>query len=1415
MEVYYHGTKDLLIDYFRFETPRAQQVFRGALDHRIDSAIKYTIGLTQSRADVNMKIFRFYGADEMIPMQWAANRYLNMLVDTLLTLETYVYTPDATKNPPPQYLWASGFKEYWNGSNVAYSTRNAVPYLKYGFRDQSGQPHPEYFNYVSGYAGNKLSIVMNDTLNSNYETFIDGFNKTLPVTSDFFDLYDWQNPRANAIWGVQYLIGSKAYNSYYKNLKLLYNAKPWWANLWVNCGPWAKFTTLGSFSLTDDASRPKTGEEIRVQINYPLILGAKGILYWKKTTNNNLVAASSVEPGLRPIANVGGSLTGENLIYSDLIGADFFNSSTDPNTMGSYYDASKYRWNEMELKQNRLYLGIKSTRAEIAKANKWIEAVQGTLLNLKLAAWFSKGFMELNSQEPGVNSNSKIQNFMPLNSANLKTRPIGRTAFEPWDSTFVDVTLLRNANDSNITSGTWYVGVFNKRTDPLIRTMDTATVNGVLRTDSSLVFYSTAELDMNVRNGGNTLATAIPSTFKDTTYWQNLWYKRRGSREIFLPFKVNGLSPYASLQVTELGIDSVRANPAYFWWKGPKFNQLADTIIDASGTLVLKMQPGEAKILKINVIQPSTQFQGFLNHSNQRKLIAYPVIGKADTVVKYYTVYNKPYDLSSSLRQMGVFFRSSEETGKSTPTEAIRWRPEEYLISAKIAGSKKADDTLRDFCCRYPSLAIRYDTLSNRNMAYVVYSAMNEAETSYPDTLYQSESVFNADTMNIAEVDGYSRVNTAWIIHKGMCRLYRNNDTFWDTPWAGPAINVSSYGNFYAFADSCGGITAGFKRPHPIDTVFRIPKLSFSAFTADNFTHNAFNPSLNTYSRFRLGENDCALVWCESNTNINRGTNNGIYYTRLYLNAAGTAIEKQLPQTICSGWDPTFTYSMIDPTIICINTNNTRVPISINNGVPMVYRGVEEYSMPQPGVCCEPQAVHNDIVYWQGHDIILNRDVVFFNYMPGFDRIENNRWVPDCFYPWGSYSFQSLNGGLYSPNAAQGYIMPWRRNDTTYHSINNDSNVVVNFMGAPSATATYNTCVWQVNHGFNSITGESGTLLNGFEKYKYSYEVLGEGSLPQLAAMPYVRSGDEYKFNRRIFNAPYQGINPPPSIISSRMGFYKRSGDYETGAHTFFGFRDSTGKSMMTCPHIYNDNGELLPVRIVDATPQNGYKELHTDWMPLGDINRMNFLACGGGINTMKFYIERQSDGKLFKVNTDSILVPLMKSYDVTILNGRNQMYRLYIKKADSASFSQDIILDVPTNFVTDTLTISGKKSADMGVRARDVIDLGEASYSDAGMAGNNLNITVIPNPASSDMIMTVRLPESLMLANREIRQKGKITLRLYSAIGNEVASFRVNPGEALNYNVEHLNSGTYFVRAELEGSNDILPAFRGFVVSK
>lgn len=228
---------------------------------------------------------------------------------------------------------------------------------------------------------------------------------------------------------------------------------------------------------------------------------------------------------------------------------------------------------------------------------------------MRLQATFSKGTLVFENQHPD-SASGLINKYVSLDrhqiifnhdstqtlisDSSVKTRPIGRIKngqphYETYDSTFFDLTIHKHKNKSM--DSVFYIGILNKRTDPLIM-MDS------LPTEKHLLFLTDDEFGKLCRTGGKD-PTRPTGTFYDSTYWQSKWWKRLGAREITVPFTNSmkeGIFDGSYNSIAEIGADNDTLN-SYFW-RQHKYYDLVDTIIRNIDTLKIRFLPGEGKLLK-------------------------------------------------------------------------------------------------------------------------------------------------------------------------------------------------------------------------------------------------------------------------------------------------------------------------------------------------------------------------------------------------------------------------------------------------------------------------------------------------------------------------------------------------------------------------------------------------------------------------------------------------------------------------------------------------------------------------------------------------------------------------------------------------------------------------------------------------
>jgi hypothetical protein len=975
VEVIYHGQVDLAIRYIRIETPQAQEAFRGNFDHLVRDEI-FEANELFDKYDGNaseVRIHRIYGLDEVGPNYWDILRYYNMLCDTLVNIETFTWQKAGIYaglhiNLPLQYLHATAFKEFFCGSTIDLNSWQSVPYVNYGKRTNDYEiSYPEFFNLKAGRRGyyqNDTLHTFSDSLNSNYETWLSG-DSTRTIPYDSMEVYDHFSHVSNSFQGTQNRIEFQLYQSYYKYQPLLYNSKPWIPFLWIT--PYGIIDPeIDSFTF-HQYNCSATGELTRLKMYSPLILGCKGLCYWFKVERPHLDFSGDgryigLLSNVHDIPEITQNFTLDSLIYYDGIGGDYIKLQDDPNDIDDVFDDSEYRFETLGIDANHVYIGLKSARSEINKVHKWIDAVEGDLLNLRLQAWYGKGFVRLYSQHPDHNAiaDTIIKQFIDYDDIRTKRiwnaeEGIYQSTYEDFDSSFFDVTLLKHIDDNDMDS-VFFIGALNRRTDPLIYD----------QINETLKFFSTAEYDSLVVSA-------------DSNMWKSRWYKRLGCRTIKIPFNYRysaNADEFTVLKITELGADNENLTLKYF--RDPDLNHLVDTTISADGSLVVNMLPGQGKIFKVEVSY-SPKFTGYLNHSNQRNMVIYPTDNESLTwkdeidEIRYHSVYFKQIPASNPER-FGIYYRRSEIMDGTFPDEAIDWEAAEHLLSGTLDFDCVEDGlTTTDNNCKYPAIVVRYDSVAQVSKVYAVYvcSCFDDCKECEDTTsAYVVENIFNANNTTIS-------VGTAKVIAKVNTFNYDQIDK-----WGTPMVNASRNGNYYCWSDSLEGIKAGFKGADQIcfdNNSNHVISVVADSLLASELPY-AMMPSLNSYSRIRMysdttcGEDDCAMVWMESPPDYPNLDSSEIYYTRLKLDDNGDLIN-YLPKTLCNGCylDAEFNY---DSTCICLSSYPGRRQSS-NNGAPVIYRGIEVLDIPTIEETNPTLSNHHDMVYWQGTDDILNGDCIF------------------------------------------------------------------------------------------------------------------------------------------------------------------------------------------------------------------------------------------------------------------------------------------------------------------------------------------------------------------------------------------------------------------------------------------------------
>jgi len=306
----------------------------------------------------------------------------------------------------------------------------------------------------------------------------------------------------------------------------------------------------------------------------------------------------------------------------------------------------------------RIYIGLKSTRAELFKINKWITAVNDELMDLRLQSWHGKGFKEWGEWNPynafQAWSNSPIKRIINVDS--IRTRKLFQADnesyhdydpdFESRDSSFFDITLLQDRRDSPRDlynrKKSVYIGIQNRRTDPLIYRDSNFIQLGQgsppppISRDfrGEIMFFSSAEMDSNVRFGGKDLWGLM----QNGEWWQTQWWRRFGVRELKMPITIPVYGNGTYLIAEELGLEKL---DTLGWWYADSLYHKIDTVLSNGDDLLAKLLPGQGKIIKMSYVPyffsdptkdtiPNNDSCYFCDIFNDFDLFEFDVVAKTD-----------------------------------------------------------------------------------------------------------------------------------------------------------------------------------------------------------------------------------------------------------------------------------------------------------------------------------------------------------------------------------------------------------------------------------------------------------------------------------------------------------------------------------------------------------------------------------------------------------------------------------------------------------------------------------------------------------------------------------------------------------------------------------------------------------------
>ncbi len=1153
---------------------------------------------------------------------------------------------------------------------------------------------------------------------------------------------------------------------------------------------------VNGFSLGILESRPKTGEEARLMFYTPLLLGSKGLSYWQISAeptgigNDNTFGTVYLGPLIRDTVG----LTPDSMIYSTRFMGDYFRHNSHPvidtiikrNAM-SRLD-SVYNLTTMNIDSNHIYIGPMSTRAETSKLFKWISSVEDTLINLRLVSAYYKGANRLYSQDPMIAPDTLMRYFLKFDS--VKTRRFDSTAVEPDSQKYVFLSLFAYGNDTlRPNSRTFYLGVLNPRTDPLVRTFDTIRneQGEILFIDSSMKFYSTAEYDIGVRYGNYTHIWN-PSTsnyqWRDTSYWQSLWWRRQGAREIRIPLKVPmdellcscGYPAHYTVRVTELGASDTNLNKEF--WRDPRYYHRVDTTLYgyAGGenyyspwlprdyTLKVRLLPGEGKILRVTISHECPSLMtGLMLPISQIKIVTHP-IGRVqqwrrDSVYHHLVYYRKD---TLTGRSKVYYRRSLPLYPDSTIIPKLEWSPE-ICLSDSIRCWREPERVITNADCGYPSLVVRYDSISEETKVYVTFVCRDsDSLTNFNDCFYSNEPRYNCPNSNytvIAECIINADAPIQNIPPSQAIHWACGDDV---EVWGVPVVNASRYGNYYVWADSVWGIVASYKRPwqteFPIGFNFNMSSFKF------NTNGIAMNPSLTSYSRIFYNEDGTPIVWQEK-SNDNGFYN--IYYSLLKVDTTGLFVRHYLPSGVGNN-NPGFVF----------NTDSSIVELGLGTELaelPVVYRDVKD-SLQAPG----PGQIL-DLVAWgaQRTDTVPNCRFIRTITLQHF--INNGEIMTTSIKPRVALHTDYVNFNLRYPVLSQG-----------------SSGSVENHQGpAILETIVEDSCP-------NVANFDKKVLHIPYDYFiaesPYSELIHSGASLVQLSRRPFVSIQNDWWQNLRLL----QKDTSIAEFCASTRKFWRRR-DEEPKPFVFFGFCNANSVTSFSnialdgkylkwdTESIFPELDSVLKYKFIPFTQRNTFS---TEWFQVKDLSRLNFIVNKTSDNPFSVILERQSDRRRSNLPIGLGAGFKVRNLAYQLLNRTpEEKYRVIIAQNDSGTqFCQEIIL-MPDPFAEE----NSPKGTDSDVP---VFDLGSmeanANYN------NDILVLVYPNPAVERVYVTAFLPVEYLKENRNENLNREI--QIFNSIGNKIYETTALSGKTVVLPTSALSVGLHYIIAATTKSYELNP---------
>lgn len=1167
-----------------------------------------------------------------------------------------------------------------------------------------------------------------DTMN--HQTFLNTIHEPL----SFQSLIDYQN-------SVQTV-------SYGEREGVYYSDKPWWAQKQLHTiYHIAQSDTCSSPSWNvyyQQSSRPYSAEEMRYIMWTDIIQGTKGfmidnggfypLIFTGLDTNGNPMYANGYGGymTLRKIQNKFTAYDPDSPYDSD------YYVDGDSTGFAPYLNKTRVAqaWG---VTPDKIYLGTKSARLSVKNAFDFMNNNDDEIMRLRLVSYLSKGYKSFYSGDTAA-MGQLIRYKVNTSQTGFTTRPLerkylGNAWYEPKDSTFYEVSILRDKDDiQKDFDSIFYVGIVNRRTDPLrmLRTPISDTTQPKL-----MRFFSTAEYIDSCK------------VSPDSLLWRNEQWTQHGTREITIPFRSQyHHGSYSLLLIQEMG-------------------GTLDTVIGSDRSLSLRMLPGEGKILRIRPIKTDTSINGILAHSNQRKLISFPIPVYDSTLskyvlstdsVRYYLCYFRP--VSDSNKRTEVCYRSSKTATFNTPSANVEWENEIVLSDSYIHPTR----TIVNDTCAYPSILVQYDTNSAQIHVFVVYGCMGYMPP--PGTQERYQRIVQS---YILPVDTGAIITSRVLVDN----VYSHDLTEYGTPMIAGTERFRYGGVFYTWADKKQGIGVGWSPTgYPFMTTSNYIRFHEDT-SACPTVWKAQHPSLSTYMPVRQYGRDCALAWQENYSCSDNRTE--IFTTRLKSTTVGMGdyIFHYLGADFENAGN--YGYFNADSSIYCLSNNKPPLKDTVRLGNTFV-KPWRELSL---------------------------RDTCSIVPLSSASRIRMDAFVwqqqrPSMMFSPPTYTRLLLGGLVHPDTLIGGTVTPIRTSvltktilshfplgDLYYPTISQGTANNVSDSYSLNAEGCLNSSITSLV--INAI--ETNELFGGGFAPHYIHQELSHtpfayvapqkdiagttfGSYIHLAGMTFAHAPTNSWEHRRVYNhrPNYYAPTALPQILASAHYFYKQGDDVVK--RTYLGWNDADGSVSVTLPEI-NSIPLQWNVRSDRRSPYMIPNDtLFTEWFRINDLTSMKQWIKTEGWDALQVYIQKKGE------EPQRLPLTIRKSTDgrgtkhqTDFMNGENEEYRLLFSRGTETAYLERTIITEPDNDGLEKATIQ-------------TIDLQQ-------LPKGNTELSIYPNPASDEITVTWK--------------GGKAMVQLLDMKGNVLITHTIQ--SILTLPTEELTNGLYMIRLQ-QGINSITKSF-------